>query len=229
MTALRKYATSSIGRKQIMGASGIALYGFLLVHLVGNLAFLSGPERLNQYGHLLLHTLAEITLPAEIGLLLIFVLHVGLAISLKRDNRAARPVPYAVAPNHGKKTLYSSTMMISGLVIAAFVLVHISHFRFGAGGKAYMAVYDGIEMRDLYRTSMEWFAQWWYSLAYVAVFVLLASHLAHGVQSSLQTLGFNHPKYRAAVHWLSRGYAVVICGGFASLAIWAYFSQGGAR
>lgn len=212
-----------------MGASGIVLYGFLLFHLVGNLGLLAGPERLNQYGYLLLHTLAEIIVPAEIVLAAAFVLHIVLAIQLKRENRAARPVAYAKAPYHGRRTLYSTTMMVTGLVIAAFVLVHISHFRFGGGGKAYMVVYDGVEMRDLYRTAMEWFSHWWYTLAYVAVFVLLASHLAHGVQSSVQSLGFNHPKYRALVDWAGRGYALLISGGFSFLAIWAFIKmQGGA-
>ena len=139
-----------------MGASGIVLYGFLLVHLVGNLGLITGPERLNQYGHLLLHTLAEIIVPAEIVLAAAFILHIVLAIQLKRENKAARPVAYANVPYHGRRTLYSTTMMISGLVIAAFVLVHISHFRFGFGDKAYMVTYNGVEMRDLYRTAMEW-------------------------------------------------------------------------
>lgn len=226
MQALIKYLGSSIGRKQIMGVTGIALYGFLLVHLVGNIALMAGAERFNQYGHLLLHTLAEIIVPAEAGLALAFVVHVVLAIWLTKENRAARPVAYEARTSHGKKTLYSVTMMLTGTALLLFVVIHILHFRFGKMMGPAMVTYDGVTMRDLYATAMNSFAIWWYALAYVAIFLLLASHLAHGVQSSLQTIGFNHPKYRALVHWAGRGYAVLVSGGFSFLAIWAYF-QGG--
>lgn len=213
-----------------MGGSGILLYGFLFVHLLGNVGLLAGPERFNQYGYLLLNTLAEVIIPAEIVLIVALVLHVVLAIQLKRENRAARPQAYAVTPDHGKKTAYSSTMMITGTFLLLYTIGHIAHFRFGAVTGPVMVTYDGVEMRDLYTTVMDGFAVWWYTLIYVVALLLLASHLAHGVQSSLQTLGFNHPKYRAAVHWAGRGYAVLISGGFSFLAIWAYIQglQGGA-
>jgi len=146
---------------------------------------------------------------------------------VRPEKKAARPVAYAVPTNHGKKTLYSVTMMITGLSILAFVIVHIAHFRYGAVTGHTMVTYDGVTMRDLYGTMMGAFAIWWYALAYVVVFILIASHLAHGVQSSLQTLGFNHPKYAAAVKWIGRAYALVLSGGFCLLAIWGYFQHGG--
>jgi succinate dehydrogenase / fumarate reductase cytochrome b subunit len=92
-----------------------------------------------------------------------------------------------------------------------------------------MVTYDGVEMRDLYGTLMDAFSNWWYALAYVTVFTLVFSHLAHGVQSSLQTLGFNHPKYTPAILWIGRAYALCISGGFSLLAIWAFFQHGGTR
>jgi succinate dehydrogenase / fumarate reductase cytochrome b subunit len=230
MQALKNYLTSSIGRKQIMGVSGIILYGYLFVHLLGNIGLLAGAERFNKYGYLLLHHLAEIIVPVEIVLFVAFALHVVLAIQLKRENRAARPQAYAVNPNHGKKTLYSRTMMVTGIVILLFTVIHVAHFRFGYPDRDYMVTYAGVEMRDLYRTAMEYFSHWWYAGAYVLVMLLIASHLAHGVQSSLQTLGFSHPKYRPAVHWAGVAYAALIAGGFSFLAIWAFLKgmQGGA-
>src|SRR5690606_21199532 len=108
-----------------------------------------------------------------------------------------------------------------------FIIIHIAHFRFGAVTGKLMVTYDGVEMRDLYTTAMSAFAIWWYTSAYVALFLLLFSHLMHGVQSSLQSLGFNHPKYTPMVHWAGRAYALLISGGFSFLAIWAYFQRGG--
>jgi succinate dehydrogenase / fumarate reductase, cytochrome b subunit len=227
MNALKKYLSSSIGRKQIMGICGIYLYLYLFIHLVGNIGVVAGAESYNKYGHLLLHTLGEIIVPIEISLFIAFVAHIILAIKLRGENRAARPVPYEAQGTGGKKTLYSSTMMVTGLVILFFTVIHIAHFRFGAVTGPHMVVYIGVEMRDLYRTMMEGFAVWWYTLAYVAVMLLIASHLAHGVQSSVQTLGFNHPKYTPFVLWFSRAYAVLISGGFSLMAVWAYFQQGG--
>ncbi len=210
-----------------MGSTGIALYGFLLAHLVGNLGIFSGAEHYNQYGYLLLHTLAELIIPAELALIACILVHIVLAIQLRRENKAARPIAYAVTPNHGKKTLSSTTMMVTGSAILVFVIVHIAHFRYGAVTGHTMVTYDGVEMRDLYGTLMDAFSNWWYALAYVAVFTLVFSHLAHGVQSSLQSLGFNHPKYTPALKWLGRAYALSISGGFSLLAIWAFFQSGG--
>ena len=228
MQPLLRYLRSSIGKKQLMGITGIWLYFYLFIHLLGNVGMVAGPERYNKYGYLLLHQAAEFVLLIEISLIAAFLLHVALALRVRAENRRARPEAYAVAGNHGNKTWYSTTMMITGLVLLAFTFVHISHFRWGVPVGRYMVTYDGVEMRDLHRTMMEAFSVWWFTLAYVAVLLLLASHLAHGVQSSLQTLGFNHPKYRPLVHWFSRGYAVLICGGFSVLALWAFFQPGGA-
>jgi succinate dehydrogenase / fumarate reductase cytochrome b subunit len=227
MRAFKNYLGSSIGRKQLMGITGIAWYLFLLAHLLGNIGLLAGAERFNKYGHLLLHDLAEVIIPSEIILVVALVMHIVLAIRLRNENKAARPVPYAAKADGGKKTLYSSTMMVTGTFIALYIIGHIAHFRFGAVTGAYTVTYDGVAMHDLYRTVMDGFAIWWYTLIYVAALLLVGSHLSHGVQSSLQTLGFNHPKYSALVHWLSRGYAILISGGFSLLAIWAYFQHGG--
>src|SRR3954467_3111431 len=99
MHALKKYLCSSIGRKQLMGLTGIVLYGFLLAHLLGNIGMLAGAERYNRYGYLLLNQISEIILPTEIILIPAFVAHVYLAIRLARENKAARPQAYAVKKN----------------------------------------------------------------------------------------------------------------------------------
>jgi succinate dehydrogenase / fumarate reductase, cytochrome b subunit len=228
MHALKKYMGSSIGRKQMMGATGIGLYGFLFAHLLGNLGMLGGAERYNKYGYLLLHQLSEIIIPAEIGLIIILILHVRLAIGLTLENRAARPVAYAVKKKSGM-TVHSASMMMTGSAILIFVFIHIANFRFGGAGMGGMGMvsYGGVEMKDLYGNAMRAFSQWWYSGAYVLVMILIFSHLNHGVQSSLQSLGVNHPKYTPLIRIAGRGYAVLMSGGFIFLAVWAYFQHGG--
>jgi succinate dehydrogenase / fumarate reductase cytochrome b subunit len=87
--------------------------------------------------------------------------------------------------------------------------------------------YGGVEMHDLYGNMMRAFGQWWYTLGYVAALLLLFSHLSHGIQSSFQSLGFNHPKWSPILAWGGKAYAVLISGGFILLAVWAYFQHGG--
>ncbi|MDB5105500.1 MAG: sdhC [Fibrobacteres bacterium] len=228
MHALKKYLASSIGRKQLMGITGISLYAYLLVHLLGNIGMLSGAERYNKYGYLLLHEMAEIIIPIEIILIVAILAHVYLAITLTIENRAARPTAYAVKRN-SKQTLHSASMMMTGTAILIFVFIHIANFRFGGAGMGGMptVTYDGVAMKDLYGTMMRAFSIWWYTAGYVLAMILIFSHLAHGVQSSLQSLGFNHAKYTPIVHWAGRAYAGLVTGGFILLAVWAYFQHGG--
>jgi succinate dehydrogenase / fumarate reductase cytochrome b subunit len=228
MHALKKYLSSSIGRKQLMGLTGMAWYGFLLAHLVGNLGMLGGAERFNQYGYLLLHTLAELIIPAEIALVLTLIAHIYLAITLSIENKKARPVAYEV--KKGGKSKHTYMMMMTGTAILLFIVIHIAHFRFAGAGMGNVmptVTYDGVTMSDLYANMLRAFSHWWYMAGYLVVFTLIFSHLAHGFQSSFQSLGFNHPKWTPLVKLGGLAYAGVICGGFAFLAVWAYLQHGG--
>lgn len=211
-----------------MGLTGMAWYGFLLAHLLGNLGMLSGAERFNQYGRLLLHHLAEIIIPAEIALVAALIAHVYLAITLSLENKRARPVAYEV--KKGGKSKHTYLMMMTGTAILIFIVIHIANFRYasaGMGGEMPMVTYDGVTMSDLYSNMLRAFSNWWYMAGYLVVFALIFSHLAHGFQSSFQSLGFNHPKYTPLVKLGGLAYAIVICGGFAFLAIWAHLQHGG--
>ncbi len=229
MHALKKYLSSSIGRKQLMGFTGMVWYGFLLAHLVGNLGMLAGAERFNQYGHLLLHTIAELIIPTEVILVVSILAHVYLAITLSLENKRARPVAYEVKKSSSKNK-NSYLMMMTGTAILVFIIIHIANFRFagaGLGNVMPTVTYAGVEMKDLYSNMMRAFSQWWYMAGYLVVFTLIFSHLAHGFQSSFQSLGFNHPKYTPLVKAAGFAYAALICGGFASLAVWAFLQHGG--
>ena len=219
MNPALQYLRSSVGRKQLMGLSGAVLYGFLLVHLVGNLGLLNGPEYFNKYGYLMLHTLKKVVVPVEFVLLGAFLLHLFLGFKVTAENRAARPGRYAVNASKNPARGFGAYMAASGVWLLVFVIVHVPHFRFDAYRAAPMATYDGVAMRDLYTEVARSFANGWFTLFYVASFALLLVHLAHGVQSSLQSLGLNHPRWNAALKRASYAYAILICGGFAALAI----------
>ena len=90
-----KFWASSVGKKVVMGASGIILVGFLIVHLAGNLQLFLGAERFNAYSKLLKHDVIELTWIVRLTLLASVILHTVSAYQLTMRNRAARPEAYA--------------------------------------------------------------------------------------------------------------------------------------
>ncbi len=130
---------SSLGKKYLMALSGCALFLFVIAHLLGNLQIFLGPEALNRYGHFL-QTTPELLWPARLGLMALVVVHIVCAVKLTAENRAARPVPYAqheiVAASYA-----SRTMMMSGLILAAFIVYHLLHFTVMApGGRRHVPI-----------------------------------------------------------------------------------------
>jgi succinate dehydrogenase / fumarate reductase cytochrome b subunit len=133
MSPLARLLTSSIGRKLLMAATGLLLIAFLVVHLTGNLLIFVGPDAFNGYSHALVSN--HLIYLAEFSLLTLFVLHLASGIAVTRANRAARPQGYAVkrgARHTSNKSLASTTMILSGLVVLVFVPLHILTFKFGA-------------------------------------------------------------------------------------------------
>src|SRR6266404_3006695 len=112
---------SSILQKAIMAITGLGLIGFLITHLAGNFYLYMGVDKFNGYSKFLEEN--PFLILAEIGLLLIFLIHIKSAIDVTLANRAARPQQYEVKDTAGQSTLASRTMMITGFVILVFVIV----------------------------------------------------------------------------------------------------------
>lgn len=215
---LCRYLKSSIGKKQIMGLTGLALCGFLLTHMAGNLLIIYGADAFNLYGHKIITN--PLLIPMEIGLLTVFLVHIGLGLKLAWENCTARPVKYHTKVNTGRgATFASNTMPYTGLIILVFLVLHLLHFKWGAH---YMVTVDGQEMRDLHRLAMELFSSLGYVTWYVFVMIVLGIHLSHGFASAFQSLGLNHPKFTPILKRVSCLYALLIAVGFAIIPIWAY-------
>jgi len=168
--------STSVGTKIVIGITGIALFLYLLIHIAGNLLIFFGPAFYNKYAYTLE---GNPLLPIiEIGLLLVFLIHIYKTVRMFLDNQRTRSVGYARKKSAGRpsrKTLASSTMIVSGLWLFAFLIVHVKAFRYGiehewpAGG------------RDLYRLEMENFTNPLIVGFYVISMVVVGSHLWHGV------------------------------------------------
>jgi len=217
-SAVNHYFGSSIGRKQLVAVSGLLLCGFLVSHLLGNLLLLAGPDAFNLYSYKLF-ALGPLLYVIEAVLALIFLVHMYLAVRITMENKRAAG-KYAVKKRTGRgTTLMSITMPYTGLVLLVFLILHLMNLKFGT---MYTTTVDGVEMRDIYKTTMEYFANpvsvGWYCVAMFCA----AFHTAHGFSSAFQTLGWNHPKYYGKVKFIGYLYALLIGGGFAFVSVWAY-------
>jgi succinate dehydrogenase / fumarate reductase cytochrome b subunit len=215
----RRVFTSKVGTKLLMGLTGIALFAYMLLHLAGNALIFAGVDTFNEYSHSLVSN--PLIIPAEIGLALIFILHIYKAITNWQANRAARPVPYMKKERAGhtsRKTLSSSTMIWSGLVILLFVIIHVKQFRFGT---FYLVTESTV--RDLARTEIEIFQNPVWVVFYVIATLLVGLHLRHGVASAFQSLGLDHPLYTRKMMTVSLLFALLIGVGLAIIPVWVYF------
>jgi len=213
---------SSVGTKILIGVTGLALFAYLLIHVLGNLLVFLGPDFFNKYAYTLE---GNPLLPIiEIGLLLIFLIHVYKTVKMFLGNQQARPVRYQekkFAGRPSRKTVASSTMIFSGLWLLVFVVIHVKAFRYGteypwpAGG------------RDLYRLEMENFQNPLMVAFYVLSMLVVGSHLWHGVSSGFQSLGADKPAWTRFILPAGKVIAVVIAGSFIFIALWAHFA--GAR
>jgi len=220
-SAVSHYCRSSIGRKHLMAVTGLLLCGFLVGHLTGNFLLLVSSDAFNIYGHKLASLGAGLYV-IETILLLIFLTHLGLAIKLTMENKAARGLQkYAVKKCTGRgTTIMSATMPYTGLVLLVFIILHLCNIKFGPH---YTTIVDGVQMRDLFKVTIEHFKNPLNVAWYVVAMICAALHTAHGFSSAFQSLGLNHPKYFPKLKLISYLYAVAVGGGFAFLAVWAYF------
>lgn len=213
MTWFLKVASSSIGKKQAMAVTGLGLCGFLLAHLAGNCLLYVGEEAFNGYARTL--ESMPLLIPAEIALLALFVVHIGMALRVTIENRKARPIRYSVSATKGARTLASSTMWLTGLLTLIFVVLHLIHFKF----------IDHAAHGGLYRLVVERFQSLPYVVWYVVAVCALGLHVGHGLGSAVRTLGFQHPRYSPCVEWCSRAFGVLVAVGFAALPIWVYVTK----
>jgi succinate dehydrogenase / fumarate reductase cytochrome b subunit len=215
----RQVFTSSVGTKLLLALTGLALVGFLIVHLAGNLLLFWGPEKYNGYAHALISN--PLVVPAELGLIAIFLLHVGKAMANFLANRQARPVAYetkAWAGGPSRKTWASTTMILSGLITLVFVPLHLVTFKYGAD---YASAEAGV--RDLYRLLIEVFQHPGYVLYYVFAMAIIGLHLRHGVSSSLQSLGLIPARWTRAFLTAGLLVALAVGGLFVLIPVYIYF------
>jgi succinate dehydrogenase / fumarate reductase cytochrome b subunit len=207
---------SSLGKKFLMALTGVILFGFVIGHLAGNLQIFipDGGKSIDAYGKFLQESKALLW-TMRIGLLAAVSLHIACAIALTAQNKAARPEPYR-HKDYREAGYAARTMMISGPLLALFVIYHLGHFTTGS-------LHPSFEHLKVHDNLISGFRVWWASLAYVVAMVLLGTHLYHGGWSMFQSMGVSHPKWTPILKKGAAIAAVLITLGYISipLAIWA--------
>jgi len=220
-----KYVSSTVARKFIAGLSGLLLIAFLCVHLGGNLTLLVGPNLFNSYTHHL-ESLGPLLYLAEAGLLLIFVVHAIMGISVQLEKRRARPKGYAVTASKGepsRQTLASRSMIVTGLVLLVYLPLHVWMFKYNAGRPSPTMMLDGREVRDLYAIVLVAFKNPFIAWGYAAIMALLGFHLRHGFWSAFQSLGALNPRMLPVFYGLGLLVAILLAGGFIVLPLWLLY------
>lgn len=220
MNWIVQFLRSTIGRKWIAGLTGLGLVGFAFVHMAGNLNLLKGAGAMHEYAEALHHISVlehyRLLWIAELGLAAMFLVHIGVVVSLILENRKARgPQRYAV--NASKRSnrleaLASKTMAFSGLVLLTFLVVHIWQFRFKRAIIEHSMGGIGHEVVNVLSNPV-------WGMLYAVAGVLVGWHIFHGVQSATRSFGLNHPKYSPLVRTLGLGLSIVVGVGFTAVSV----------
>lgn len=219
-------ALPSILKKSVMSITGIALVGFVILHLLGNLQFFAGPEAINAYAHTMQTLPAPIKWGGRLTLLAIVLVHIVIALKVVSENRLARPESYAES-RHQRATAGSRTMPLTGLLLIAFITFHLLHFTvrsfgdynglYGGGWTLQEGALAGTKVMDVYAMMIAGFKVPLVSISYLIAMALLCLHLMHGVQSLFQTLGLMSRQWRGRAQVVSMVLAVAIFVGYAAI------------
>lgn len=219
MRSLGNALASSIGKKIVMGLTGLLLVGFLVEHLHGNLKLLEDRDGAAFDSYVgFLQGFGPLLIVAEIGLALLFLAHVYLAFRLTLENLQARRARYVVRGSRGASTLGSVSMFYTGALILGYLIKHLLDFRFHA---RFFGAPAALVKETLSSPGN--------AAVYVIAALLVGVHLSHGFRSALQSLGVNHPAWNPVLVLLGRALAVLFALGFAAIPIYfAFFWNEGA-
>ena len=205
---------SSIGKKFVMGLTGLFLISFLVIHVSLNsfIFFNDNGVTFNMGAEFMAHN--PVIRILEIGLFAGLLLHIFQALMLTLENRKARPIGYAKIDGAANSKWYSRSMGILGSLLLIFLVVHLSHFWIDTK----VAVFSHQE-HNTYEEMKEVFSHWYVVVIYVLGVGSLLFHILHGFQSAFQTLGINHKKYTPLIKKVGIWFSIIVCLLFAAMPI----------
>ncbi len=212
MAGLRGFYASMVGKKVVMGVTGLIGIGFVVLHSLGNLLVFRGPEAINSYSHFLKST-GELLWALRVVLIVAVVLHVIAAVQLTRQSRAARPIDYTKRETQ-VATIASRSMRWGGALLLVFIVFHILHFTTGTIQPA-----GAFSQQDVYANVVTSFRVWWVALFYVVAMIALGLHLFHGAWSSVRSIGVSPASPRPLERRVSLLIAVLVWAAFTAVPV----------
>lgn len=221
-----QFYRSAVGRKWVMGLTGLMLIGFVVVHMLGNFKAYIGPEDINEYGealrdlggHLVPRT--HLLWAMRIGLIGAFALHIHAALSLQRMSRKASPKvsidgakKYEGSQDFIAANFASRTMRWTGPIIILYVFYHLADLTWG------WWLGDDFIRGNPYHNLSESLSSLPVAIIYIVANVALAVHIFHGTWSALQSIGINNPRINAVRKPASAGLAALVLVGNLSFPI----------
>jgi succinate dehydrogenase / fumarate reductase cytochrome b subunit len=221
MALVRNFAgfyRSSIGKKMIVAITGVILIVFVIGHLVGNLQIFLGSRWVNDYAQHL-RDLGALLWLVRIVLLVAVILHIYFTIQLAIENRRARPYDYE-KKDYVKATFASRHMVVSGLIVLAFIIYHLAHFTVRTTDRRFALLKaDPLGHYDVYSMMVYGFQNVYVSAFYVIGLFLLTLHLTHGASSFFQSLGLNDKKLTPRFAFGARVFAWLLFVGYTSIPV----------
>ena len=209
---------SSIGRKFVMAVTGVCLVLFVTFHVLMNSVALIWPAAYNSVCEFL--GANWYALAASMGLALLFVLHIIYAVWLTLQNRAARGTDrYAVTARQPQVEWASKNMLVLGIVIVAFLIVHLVQFwaKMQWNELCHATVdqlpqVNGIPAGPAQGTMMLQlaFSEWWTPVVYIIGFVALWFHMTHGFWSMFQTVGWDNNNWLGRLKTISNWWTSIV-------------------
>src|SRR6266705_419308 len=202
----------------IVAVTGIILILFVIGHLLGNLQIFLGPDWINGYSQHL-RDLGPLLWVIRLFLLVAVVVHIYVTIQLAIENRRARPQAY-VDREYVKATFASRHMVMSGLIVLAFIIYHIAHFTVRVTDRRFSLLKtDPLNRYGVYSMMVYGFQSIYVSSFYVLGLFLLALHLSHGSSSFFQSLGLNNKTLTPRLAFGGRVFAWLLFLGYTSIPI----------
>jgi succinate dehydrogenase / fumarate reductase cytochrome b subunit len=215
--------STAVGKKYVMGLTGIAMMGFVFFHMIGNLKMYQGAEAFDSYAAFLKKLLYPLAPKESVlwilrgGLVTMLLLHLHAAFSLTVLNRTARPVKYQSKRDYQIATFASRSMRWSGIIVLAFLVWHLLDLTFGVTNT--VGTNGEFVRADVYDNVVRSFDRIPVAIFYVVANILLGIHLFHGAWSIFQSLGWNNPRFNTWRRAFATGFAAVVVVGNVSFPI----------
>ena len=211
MNNLLAFWRSTAGKKVVMGATGLVMIAWIVLHMLGNLQAFGGAAKLDAYAAILQGPAHELVLPVRALLLFCLALHVVAAVQLTLLDRAARPDAYARKVPQAA-TPASMTLRIGGVLLLAFIILHLMHF---TSGQLHPSFIEG----EVFRNLVIGLRVPAVALGYLVAMAALGFHLFHGAWASLRSLGAARPRPNPLHRPIARALAIVVWFGFSIIPV----------